>query len=1095
TTLTSTTGNFYDTGGSSANYGDDERLLWLIQPANAEAITISFTSWDLEANYDFMYIYDGDNEFAPLIGRYNTISPGTITSSGGSLLIEFRSDCATNNAGWEANWTTTTLDVTAPTTIVTTPTEWVNTDFTASFTDEDDVDGTGVEKAFYQVIDYDGTEWRANASEGFYSDNFDGTSIHTDWTNVTGTWSISNDYLTQTNEAEDNTNIYTYLNSSLSNRYLYHWGGSISGTGVNRRGGFHYFCDQPDLTNRGNSYFIWFRIDDDAIQLYKVEDDVFSMIAQESYDFNAGQWYDFKIAYDRITGEHWAYINNELALNCTDLSPYSSGDYVSFRSGNSIMEVNNFKAYRSRYPSVDVTVGASGQARYQNANPSTPAARVKSIVQDGAGNLSAIDYSEVNIDWTAPSSVSVNDGSGADQDETYSTSQLFVNWTDATDNHSGINEYFYCIGDTPGGNNIVGWTSNGTSTAVTVNSLSLSVGTSYYASVKSINGASLESPIATSDGITVLTASGDPVADFSWSSTDICLGDSIYFTNTSVDASSYLWTITGTTTFTSTDENPVFKLTEGTYNVQLTAYGNSTSDAIEYAITVTENQLPEANFSALETTLHLPSATAYFTNASINADGYIWIFGDGDVSSDISPWHNYTDIGTYTVSLIAQSNYCKDDTLTISDYIQVLENEPLPEANFTIETTSICEGLPFVFTNESSNATSYFWNFGPDASPANSNEENPEVYYPSGTYNVQLIAYNNTGNDTTTQNITVTVSPSATAVFSAIETELTMDDPTAYFVNNSQNADSYVWLFGDGESTVDESPWHTYAQTGYYDVTLIAVNMLCDNDTMIIDNFIHIDQAPLAPIANFSYSTTTICEGESIIFTNLSENTDSVLWSFENGSPENSTEEMPAVILPEGFSNISITAYGDGMEDTYSQSVSVSFLPSPIAEFYATETYLQYPDSMVFFINNSQNADSYSWNFGDGSESSDVNPWHAYSDTGYYSVSLVAVNSTCPNDTLVMEDYIYIEGPNLISSVIENNVRIYPNPFTDHLVIEFNQPIEKVKIISVDGKIVYCQEKEAINRWVINLESELSSGNYQLQIFTNENTYNYKLVK
>ncbi|MBU0764462.1 MAG: N-acetylmuramoyl-L-alanine amidase, partial [Bacteroidetes bacterium] len=65
TTLTSATGNYYDSGGASGNYADDERILTLIQPPNAGNITITFTSWSLEADYDFLYIYDGDNEFAP----------------------------------------------------------------------------------------------------------------------------------------------------------------------------------------------------------------------------------------------------------------------------------------------------------------------------------------------------------------------------------------------------------------------------------------------------------------------------------------------------------------------------------------------------------------------------------------------------------------------------------------------------------------------------------------------------------------------------------------------------------------------------------------------------------------------------------------------------------------------------------------------------------------------------------------------------------------------------------------------------------------------------------------------------------------------
>ncbi len=104
--MTNVNGNFYDTGGIAANYNDDERLYWLIEPVNATNISLNFSLFDLEQDYDYLYIYDGDNDSSTLIGCYTgTNSPGSITSSTGSLLIEFRSDCATTAKGWEASYT------------------------------------------------------------------------------------------------------------------------------------------------------------------------------------------------------------------------------------------------------------------------------------------------------------------------------------------------------------------------------------------------------------------------------------------------------------------------------------------------------------------------------------------------------------------------------------------------------------------------------------------------------------------------------------------------------------------------------------------------------------------------------------------------------------------------------------------------------------------------------------------------------------------------------------------------------------------------------------------------------------------------------
>lgn len=87
------------------NYTDDERLIWVIRGEEGDRIKLDFSSFDLETDYDFLWIYDGDNVFAPKIGRWNTTSPGSVTSSENALCVEFRSDCLTTAGGWRAHWT------------------------------------------------------------------------------------------------------------------------------------------------------------------------------------------------------------------------------------------------------------------------------------------------------------------------------------------------------------------------------------------------------------------------------------------------------------------------------------------------------------------------------------------------------------------------------------------------------------------------------------------------------------------------------------------------------------------------------------------------------------------------------------------------------------------------------------------------------------------------------------------------------------------------------------------------------------------------------------------------------------------------------
>lgn len=86
------------------NYGNDERKIWVITSDENTSIQLRFSLFDLERDYDFLWIYDGDNVYAPKLGRWNTQSPNEVSSSSNAMCIEFRSDCETTALGWKANW-------------------------------------------------------------------------------------------------------------------------------------------------------------------------------------------------------------------------------------------------------------------------------------------------------------------------------------------------------------------------------------------------------------------------------------------------------------------------------------------------------------------------------------------------------------------------------------------------------------------------------------------------------------------------------------------------------------------------------------------------------------------------------------------------------------------------------------------------------------------------------------------------------------------------------------------------------------------------------------------------------------------------------
>ncbi len=513
TTFTAATGSFYDSGGNTGNYSDDERKIYLFTQAGATQISLSFSSFSLENTWDYLYIYNGGSVWSPLVGYYTgTNSPGNITVNNDSLLVEFRSDCATTATGWAATYTITATgsatDNIAPTTAVSAPL-WVTSNFTSTISDADNTGGSGIQKGYYQVIEYNGNYWDANRSRGFFCDNFDSSAIRPYWTPTVGVWSQSGGALIQSDEISStagNTNIYAFVDQTLSNRYLYEFDIKLDGTGTNRRGGFHFFCDTGSTSNRSNSYFVWFRLDNQKFQLYKTVNNTFSSpVVDIPLTFSANTWYNVKVIYDRTTGEIWTYWNNQLINKWQDPSPHnaSNGKYVSFRSGNAVMSINQLKIYRSRVSgNVSVTVGPGNtDLRYQNPNPSTPAGRIKSISQDNADNISSIAYDDVNVDWTPPTLPSpVNDGKTTDINVACTKDSLSANWATSTDPHSGLTQYWYSVGTSAGATNVINWTNAWANTLITVNIPSITHGTTYYFNVKAENGAGLQSAVVSSNG-------------------------------------------------------------------------------------------------------------------------------------------------------------------------------------------------------------------------------------------------------------------------------------------------------------------------------------------------------------------------------------------------------------------------------------------------------------------------------------------------------------------------------------------------------------------------------------------------------------------
>ncbi len=390
----------YDRGGPAASYYDNQDYTFTIAPTGASSVNLSFLEFDVEVGFDSLWIHDGTSTADPLIGGFSgTTLPPNINSSGGALTLHFFSDGATRGNGWKMVYTCL-LDVIKPTTAISaSPIPSTAVDFVSNFTDVDNVGGSGVAHRFYQVADFDNVEWRANAVNGFLNDDFD-VAIHPDWIDSSGVWSIVGNKLNQNDQANSNTNLYASFNQNTNGKFLYHYKAAISGTGINKRAGFHYMSDDASQTNRGNSYFVWFRQDNGKLQFYKVNSNTFTLEKEVIYNFNSGQEYDYKIVYDKNTGTTDVYVDDVFIAFWQDPTPITVGNYVSFRSGDCVYDVDDIRVYHSRTTSETILVGAAGTNDIRFDNLSVPSGRINSIVIDTAHNISIMATEMVEVDFS-----------------------------------------------------------------------------------------------------------------------------------------------------------------------------------------------------------------------------------------------------------------------------------------------------------------------------------------------------------------------------------------------------------------------------------------------------------------------------------------------------------------------------------------------------------------------------------------------------------------------------------------------------------------------------------------------------------------------
>ncbi|MCC6723151.1 MAG: PKD domain-containing protein [Saprospiraceae bacterium] len=553
-----------------------------------------------------------------------------------------------------------------------------------------------------------------------------------------------------------------------------------------------------------------------------------------------------------------------------------------------------------------------------------------------------------------------------------------------------------------------------------------------------------------------------PTVDFTVADTIGCIPVRLKFQNQSINATAYNWKFPGSNTSTSTEVNPTATYyNSGTFMVILTAY-NAAGSTVD---TQWVNVQLRPNPAMAGAILNENGLTVAFGYTDTTVTNILWDFDDGTTSTEFYPVHTFPYGGFFGIHYNVSNEFC---TVQHSLFVDV---SPAPTANFAVLNPTACVSTPVQFVNESSDiATSLEWTFE-GGTPSTSTEEAPLVSFPAtGTYEVSLIASNAFGADTFSYPISIVLDSPILLDFSVIINGL-----TASFQNNSTNANSYLWNFGEGTTSTETAPTYTYPEDGDYFVRLTASNACGD---VIATQWVSI---ATAPTAGFSADTTSGCAPLTVQFFNeSSDNADSFSWNFQSGSPSTSTDENPIVVFnTPGTYSVDLTVSNSAGQNTFSAANLITVNTAPTAGFSAFAT-----EATVSFLNTSQNATSFIWDFGDGETSTESSPTHNYAASGDFTVVLTAYNE-CGSVSSTQEVNITGSSTGAVSEI--TSLKISPNPNSGSFWVEISgqsKPFVQFELFNSLGQTV---GKEAAGFQSGSLKEQLDfgslpSGLYNLRV-------------
>ena len=493
----------------------------------------------------------------------------------------------------------------------------------------------------------------------------------------------------------------------------------------------------------------------------------------------------------------------------------------------------------------------------------------------------------------------------------------------------------------------------------------------------------------------------------------VCSGESIGLVTGAAQAVDYVWS---TFEFTPT----IVLQTPGEYSVTATnTRGCVAIDTINVAF---QGYKPDVGFVADSVCFGFP--TSFTDNSTATAPDAIayweWTI-EGNTITQQHPQYEFSQSGNHSVEL-----YVETDSGCVATIINNVFVLPNPQAAFLPYMG--CSGQPVQFTNLTTLGygiiQAYEW-WAVDSNNVMvdySTNTHPLLTFPgAGLYDVYLVAVSEIGcRDTAVHVVEIKTTPPVDFSW----TNICKGQTTAFTETTQVPAHETIiirnWSFGDGGVSNLPNPLHLYQNAGTYDVTLYnkSVNG-CDNTITKPVTIYHI------PVAGFDYSLP--CLNTPVQFFDTSSvvggTIDHLLWTF----PEEDTTSVwqPMYLFPDtGSYSVSLMVTSDqGCKNSATQTVNV--YPYPHAAFSFSPEY-GIPPLDVTFVNESEGAVSYYWNFGDDVFSVLPNPVHTYTQTNVYTVNLTATNIYSCNDTAWGTVYVipstYDIAVSAVDQVVDGNL-------------------------------------------------------------------------